>query len=133
MKSTDANVPSHAIPIAVRTQPPCSNFRGHLPDARAVVSPRCRLAVQPLRRGREHVFALDLILSIAIYAAVVDGKKQNLSGANVKAVTMADGANQPLAIPSAIGGDGSSFSVTRTSNPGTNTGTGGRSPGRRRG
>jgi hypothetical protein len=66
-------------------------------------------------------------------STVVDGKKQTLSGANAKAVTMADAANQPLAIPSAIGSDGSSFTVTRTSNPGTNLGTGGRSPGRRRG
>ena len=64
---------------------------------------------------------------------VVDGKQQSLSGAGAKAVTMTDGANQPLAIPSSLGGDGSSFSVTRTSNPGTNTGGGGRSPGRRRG
>jgi Peptidase A4 family len=66
-------------------------------------------------------------------SVTVDGKKQTLAGANAKAVTMADGANQPLAIPSAIGSDGSSFSVNRTSNPGTNIGTGGRSPGRRRG
>ena len=65
--------------------------------------------------------------------AVVDGKHLTLSGAGAKAVTMADGANQPLAIPSTIGNDGSSFTVTRTSNPGTNVGTGGRSPGRRRG
>jgi Peptidase A4 family len=66
-------------------------------------------------------------------SAIIDGKTQTLAGANAKAVTMADGANQPLAIPSAIGSDGSSFSVSRTSNPGTNIGTGGRSPGRRRG
>jgi hypothetical protein len=65
-------------------------------------------------------------------STVVDGKQQSLSGAGAKAVTMTDGANQPLAIPSALGGDGSSFSVSRTSNPGTNLG-GGRSPGRRRG
>jgi hypothetical protein len=64
---------------------------------------------------------------------VVDGKRQNLSGAGAKAVTMADAAGQALAIPSGIGGDGASFTVTRTSNPGTNLGTGGRSPGRRRG
>ena len=66
-------------------------------------------------------------------SVTVDGKKQNIAGANGKAVTMADAANQPLAIPSALGTDGSSFSVNRTSNPGTNIGTGGRSPGRRRG
>jgi hypothetical protein len=66
-------------------------------------------------------------------SVTVDGKKQTLTGAGAKAVTMADGANQALAVPSAIGSDGSSFSVSRTSNPGTNIGTGGRSPGRRRG
>jgi len=64
---------------------------------------------------------------------VVDGKHLTLSSAGAKAVTMADGSNQPLAIPSAIGNDGASFTVNRTSNPGTNIGTGGRSPGRRRG
>jgi len=64
---------------------------------------------------------------------VVDGTKRTISGASAKAVTMADSANQALAIPSAIGSDGSSFSVTRTSNPGTNSGTGGSGPGRRRG
>jgi hypothetical protein len=66
-------------------------------------------------------------------SVVVDGKKQTIGGAGAKAVTMADGANVPLAIPSAIGADGQSFAVNRTSNPGTNLGTGGRSPGRRRG
>jgi hypothetical protein len=66
-------------------------------------------------------------------SAVVDGTKRTISAANAKAVTMADGANQALAVPSAIGSDGSSFSVTRTSNPGTNSGTGGSGPGRRRG
>jgi hypothetical protein len=78
---------------------------------------------------------LDSFGSVTFTAGqvVVDGKTQTLSGANVKAVTMADAANQPLAVPSAIGPDGSSFTVTRTSNPGTNLGTGGRAPGRRRG
>lgn len=78
---------------------------------------------------------LDSFGTVKFTAAgtVVDGKKQTLSGANAKAVTMADGANQPLAIPSGIGGDGSSFSVSRTGVPSTNTGTGGRTPGRRRG
>jgi hypothetical protein len=66
-------------------------------------------------------------------SVTVDGKKLTLAGANAKAVTMADAANQPLAIPSALGSDGSSFSVNRTNDPGTNIGTGGRSPGRRRG
>jgi len=65
--------------------------------------------------------------------AVVDGTRKTIAAANAKAVTMADGADQPLAIPSPLGNDGASFSVSRTSNPGTNSGTGGRAPGRRRG
>ena len=73
------------------------------------------------------------LVKFSAASTTVDGKNQSLAAASAKAVTMADGANQPLAIPSAIGSDGSSFSVTRTSNPGTNIGTGGRSPGRRRG
>jgi hypothetical protein len=72
-------------------------------------------------------------LKFSAGSTVVDGKRQTIAGAGAKAVTMTDAANQPLAVPSAIGGDGSSFTVTRTSNPGTNTGGGGRSPGRRRG
>ena len=72
------------------------------------------------------------VVQFSAGSTVVNGKAQSISGANAKAVTMADGANRPLAIPSAIGADGSSFSVSRTSNPGTNLGSG-RSPGRRRG
>ena len=62
---------------------------------------------------------------------VVDGKQQTASGANAHPVTMANAANQPLAVPSALGSDGTTFTVTRTSTPGTNLGTGG-GPGRRR-
>ena len=63
--------------------------------------------------------------------AVIDGKRQDLSAASAKAVTMANGADQPLAVPSAIGKDGASFTVTRTSTPATSGFGGG--PGRRRG
>ena len=73
------------------------------------------------------------IVKFTAASTVVEGKMLTLSGAGAKAVTMIDGANQPLAIPTAIGTDGSSFSVTRTSTPATNTGSAGRSPGRRRG
>jgi hypothetical protein len=43
---------------------------------------------------------------------------------------MANGADQPLAVPSAIGKDGASFTVTRTSTPAASNVVG---PGRRRG
>ena len=64
-------------------------------------------------------------------SAVVNGRTQSLSGANAKAVTMTNGAGQPLAVPSGIGADGASFSVSRTTTPATGGGTG--APGRRRG
>jgi hypothetical protein len=78
---------------------------------------------------------LDSFGSVTFSAGstVVDGKRQTIAGAGAKAVTMANAANQPLAVPSSMGSDGSSFTVTRTSNPGTNTGGGGANPGRRRG
>src|SRR5207302_7379084 len=48
---------------------------------------------------------LDSFGSIAFTAAgaVIDGKQQSLSAASAKAVTMANGADQPLAVPSASG------------------------------
>ncbi len=64
-------------------------------------------------------------------SAVIDGRQQTLKAAGAKPVTMTNGASQALAIPTAIGADGSSFSVDRTSAPSTGGGTG--SPGRRRG
>jgi len=74
---------------------------------------------------------LDSFGSIAFSSAsaVIDGKRQDLSAASAKAVTMANGADQPLAVPSAIGKDGASFTVTRTSTPATSN----LGPGRRRG
>lgn len=47
-------------------------------------------------------------------SAVLDGKKVNLVQAGAKPITMAGPNGQPAAVPSAIGGDGSSFSVKRT-------------------
>ena len=75
---------------------------------------------------------LDSFGSVAFTAAgaVIDGKRQDLTASGAKAVTMANGADQPLAVPSAVGRDGASFSVTRTSAPATSN-LGG--PGRRRG
>jgi hypothetical protein len=45
---------------------------------------------------------------------VKDGKSVNLAEAGAKSVTMIDVNDQPLARPSQIGADGSSFSITRT-------------------
>ena len=78
---------------------------------------------------------LDSFGAVRFTAAgtVVDGGQRTLTGAGAREVTMADALGRPLAVPSTIGGDGSSFTVTRTSTPGTDLGTGGRFPGRRRG
>jgi hypothetical protein len=64
-------------------------------------------------------------------STIVNGKKQTLTGAGAKPVTMTNGGGQPLAIPTSVGGDGASFAVDRTTTPSTGGGTG--SPGRRRG
>ncbi len=64
-------------------------------------------------------------------SSVVDGKSLTLKAAGAKAVTMTNGGGQPLAIPTAIGSDGKSFSVDRTGTPSTGGGIG--NPGRRRG
>jgi hypothetical protein len=65
-------------------------------------------------------------------STVVDGKKQTLRAAGARPVTMTNGSNQALAVPTTIGSDGASFNVDRTSTPSTGGGTGG-APGRRRG
>lgn len=56
--------------------------------------------------------------------AVENGQTVNLSQSNAQAITMANSADQALAIPSVVGSDGSSFSVTRTSAPATATAVG---------
>jgi hypothetical protein len=78
------------------------------------------------------VAPLDSFGSVAFSAAsaVVDGKRETLGASNAKPVTMANGPDQPLAVPSPIGKDGTSFTVTRTANPATSSFGG---PGRRRG
>jgi hypothetical protein len=63
-------------------------------------------------------------------SAVRDGQSLALKALNPQAITMINGARQPLAQPSVIGVDGSSFSVTRTQAQSTSGGGTGR---RRRG
>ena len=77
---------------------------------------------------------LDSFGTVKFSAAstVVDGKRQTLAGAGARSVTMTNAVRQPLAVPTAIGRDGASFSVDRTSTPSGGAGTGG-APGRRRG
>lgn len=47
-------------------------------------------------------------------AAVRDGKSLDLSALRAQAITMINGAREPLATPSVIAEDGASFTVTRT-------------------
>jgi Peptidase A4 family len=52
-------------------------------------------------------------------SAVRDGKAQSLGALGATAVAMINRAGQAIAQPSTLGADGSSFTVTRTSAPGT--------------
>ena len=69
-------------------------------------------------------------ISFSGATAVRDGKILDLKALGAQAITMINGARQPLAQPSTIGADGQSFSVTRTQAPSTGGGGTGR---RRRG
>ena len=55
-------------------------------------------------------------LKITGASAVRDGATLNLNALGAKAITMINSARQALAIPSVIGADGASFTVTRTQN-----------------
>ena len=61
-------------------------------------------------------------LSFTGATAVRDGKTMDLKALGAQAITMINGARQPLASPSVVGADGASFSVTRTQNPSTSAG-----------
>jgi hypothetical protein len=57
-------------------------------------------------------------------SATENGQSANLSQSHAQPITMLSGAGQALAVPSSIGGDGSSFSVSRTNAPATAPSTG---------
>jgi peptidase A4-like protein len=59
-------------------------------------------------------------------SATLNGSDVNLGEAAATPITLVDANGQPLAIPSAIGSDGASFGVTRTSVPATPAARGGR-------
>jgi hypothetical protein len=58
-------------------------------------------------------------------SATQNGKTVNLSEAKAQPITMLGGSGQALAVPSGIGGDGSSFSVARTTAAATSGTAGG--------
>jgi hypothetical protein len=70
------------------------------------------------------VVPLDNFGAVAFTAAsaVRDGTRMDLRALDAHAITMINGARQPLATPSVIGADGTSFSVTRTQNQSTSAG-----------
>jgi hypothetical protein len=63
-------------------------------------------------------------VSFAGASAVENGQTLDMAQAGAQSITMLNSANQALAVPSSIGSDGSSFTVTRTSAPATTTPTG---------
>jgi hypothetical protein len=58
-------------------------------------------------------------VSFSVASASQDGQTANLHEANAQPITMLNANGQALAVPSPIGSDGSSFTVTRTSVPAT--------------
>jgi hypothetical protein len=81
--------------------------------------------------GSSGVLPLDSFRSVSFSAAsaVENGQTVDISQTGAQAITMLNANGQALAVPSAIGSDGSSFSVARTTAP-ASTGTAG-GPGRR--
>jgi hypothetical protein len=67
--------------------------------------------------GPNGVVPLDNFGSVAFTSAsaTVNGQTVDLTQAGAKPITMLSATSQPLAVPSAIGTDGTSFSVARTS------------------
>jgi hypothetical protein len=58
-------------------------------------------------------------ISFSGAAATRNGQSVNLTQAGAQPITMLNRQGQSLAVPSSIGGDGSSFTVSRTSAPAT--------------
>lgn len=82
--------------------------------------------VQEAPSSARGIIPLDDFGSVRFTAgsAVRDGKTLGLSALGATPVAMINRAGQAIAQPSTLGGDGSSFTVTRTSAPGTVQGGG---------
>jgi hypothetical protein len=65
------------------------------------------------------ILPLDSFGSVAFTgaSAVQNGQTLDISQTGAQSITMLNGKHQPLAVPTAIGSDGSSFSVARTAAP----------------
>jgi hypothetical protein len=87
--------------------------------------------------GSRGLLPLDSFSSVAFSgaSAINNGQTVDMNAAGAQAIAMLNASNQPLAVPSEIGSDGSSFTVQRTTAPATTTGripgpTGSRGPAR---
>ncbi|HEV7663873.1 MAG TPA: G1 family glutamic endopeptidase [Chloroflexota bacterium] len=89
--------------------------------------------VEEAPSGGRGVLPLDQFNTVSFSAAsaTLNGQTVDLAQAHAQPITMLNANNQPLAVPSSIGGDGASFSVARTSAPATTSAAGG--PGRQPG
>ena len=69
--------------------------------------------------GRGGVLPLDNFGTIQFSdgSTVKDGQTDTIAAAGARAITMVGGGNQALAVPSALGDDGASFTVARTDAP----------------
>jgi hypothetical protein len=80
------------------------------------------------------ILPLDNFSSVTFSGAstINNGQTVDLSTAGAQPVSMLNASSQPLAVPSGIGSDGSSFTVSRTSAPATppRSPSGGRAPAR---
>jgi hypothetical protein len=75
--------------------------------------------------GRGGILPLDNFGTIQFSggSAVKNGQTVSIAGAGARAITMVGANDQPLAVPSDLGPDGSSFSIARTDAPATGPGT----------
>jgi hypothetical protein len=89
--------------------------------------------VEEAPSGPNGIVPLDNFGSVSFSgaSAIVNGQTVNLAQAGAQPITMLNASSQPLAVPSAVGSDGSSFSVARTTAPATQTAAAGGRPGAR--
>jgi hypothetical protein len=89
--------------------------------------------VEEAPSGPNGIVPLDNFGSVSFSgaSAIANGQTVNLAQAGAQPITMLNASSQPLAVPSAVGSDGSSFSVARTTAPATQTAAAGGRPGAR--
>ncbi len=77
--------------------------------------------------GRNGILPIDNFgaLSFSGATAIDNGQNVKLNQVGAQPISLLNAQKQPLAVPSAIGSDGESFSVERTSAPATTTRHGG--------